>query len=57
MKEQTIKFLLDHSWHVGTFLISGLANSFIEYRIGKNKNLPENSLLEIIQNKFFGGQK
>jgi hypothetical protein len=37
--------------------VSMLFYSYLEYKVGKDKNRPENSYAEILINKLFGSKK
>ena len=49
MKELIVMFVLNHAWHV----LSIVGYSIIEYKIGKNKDIQGNSLLEVIENNIW----
>lgn len=50
MKEAFVKWFFENL----TYILSGIMYSIFEYKIGKNKNINGNSLLEVIENKFWG---
>jgi hypothetical protein len=52
MKEQLVNFVIAHLPHI----ISMVSYSYLEYRIGKSKNIQSNSLLELIQKNLWRKQ-